>query len=364
MAARAGRTDVCKLLLEASGGTGSDVKDVHGCTPPSEAVGANHLAVVELLHARFGCDLLTRDANGVTLLHVAAMRAGPPMLEYLICNGLDINAVTNEAAVTPLLIAVQKGNAAAVQTLLEHGASTAVANNGGDSLLIHAVKLGNASIVDVILNHSKQPAVKVNTRSATGDTALHLAVTNDHTEVIAVLLRYGAALNVLNADRVAPLLAAVMFASAQCIKLLLDAGAELTAQSHAAVLHIAAMNSAHPEVLQLLLEQDGAAAMINNLSVQCNCCGLRTALMACKQPAHLKLLLAAGADVHITTDRGNTALHVAAVHKFAAPVLCLLIKAGVGLHAENASGKTAAQVAADSNNKLAAALLTRAARDC
>jgi ankyrin repeat protein len=83
--------------------------------------------------------------------------------------------------------------------------------------------------------------------------------------------------------------------------------------------------------------------------------------MSCAQPAYLKLLLAAGADVHKTTDRGNTALHVAAVHKFAAPVLCLLIKAGVDLHAENSAGKTAAQVAAAIGNTLAAALLTRAA---
>jgi ankyrin repeat protein len=85
--------------------------------------------------------------------------------------------------------------------------------------------------------------------------------------------------------------------------------------------------------------------------------------MKCAQPVHLKLLLAAGADVHKTTNRGNTALHVAAVHKFAAPVICLLIKAGVDLHALNSAGKTAAQVAADSGNTLAAALLTRAARD-
>jgi ankyrin repeat protein len=85
--------------------------------------------------------------------------------------------------------------------------------------------------------------------------------------------------------------------------------------------------------------------------------------MLCEQSAQLKLLLAAGADVHVTTDRGNTVLHVAAVHKFAAPVMCLLIKAGVDLHAENSDGKTAAQVGTDSGNTLAAALLTRAARD-
>jgi ankyrin repeat protein len=125
----------------------------------------------------------------------------------------------------------------------------------------------------------------------------------------------------------------------------------------------AAQNVEHPEVLQLLSEQSGAAAMIDNEAVVCRCCGPRAAIMICEQPAHHKLLLAAGADVHKSTDRGNTALHVAAVHKFAAPVLCLLIKTGVDLHAENSDGKTAAQVAADSGNTLAAALLHRAARD-
>jgi ankyrin repeat protein len=126
---------------------------------------------------------------------------------------------------------------------------------------------------------------------------------------------------------------------------------------------IAVNNKEHPEVLQLLLEQSSASAMIDDLADECDCCGSRTLIMMRDQPAHLKLLLAAGVDVHVTTDRGNTALHVAAVHKHPAPVLCLLIKAGVDLHAVNSDGKTAAQVAADSGNTLAAALLTRAGRD-
>jgi ankyrin repeat protein len=360
-AARAGSVEMCELLITAGSGSLLHVRDCHGCTPLTQAVKSGSVAVVELVHVQHGCDVMTREPNGATLLHVAAAAGVPPVLEYLIRSGLDVNAVTDHA-VTPVSVAVYRNNIAAVQTLLEHGASTALADDCGDSLLVHAVKLGNANIVEVILRHSEQPAVDVNARIATGDTALHLAVANNHTEVAAVLLRSGAAVNAQNTDRVTPLLAAVMLASVQCIQLLLNAGAELTAAS-TAVLHIAAMNSAHPEVLQLLLEQDGAAAMINNLSVQCNCCGLRTALMACKQPAHLKLLLAAGADVHVTTETGNTALHVAAVHKFAAPVMCLLIKAGVDLHAVNSDGKTAAQLAADSGNTLAAALLTRAARD-
>jgi uncharacterized protein len=362
-AASRGHIDVCKLLLETDSSK-ADVRDSHDCTPLAEAVRNGHLAVVELLHALHGCDVMMRDPKGVTLLHVAAAAAEPPLLEYLIRSGVDVNAVTVRA-VTAVSIAVQTNNTAAVQTLLEHGASTALANDGGDSLLIHAVKLGNASIVDVILSHSKQPAVEANARSATGDTVLHFAAFHDHTEVATALLRHGAAVDgCTNGGRTALIVAAAC-ASTQCVQLLRDAGADISAQhvGEETALHATVMRKNRPEVLQLLLEQNGAIALIDSLAVECECCGPRTALMYCEQPAHLKLLLATGADVHKTTDRGNTALHVAAAHKFAAPVLCLLIKAGVDLRAVNGAGKTAAQVAADSGNTLAAALLMRAARD-
>jgi uncharacterized protein len=188
-----------------------------------------------------------------------------------------------------------------------------------------------------------------------------MAACTDRTDAAALLLQHGAAVNILNNNGMMPLLFAALCSSAELVQLLLDAGAEHPA--NATLLHTATDNIKHPEVLKLLLEQRGAAATIDDVAVECDCCGPRTAIMKCEQPAHLKLLLAAGADVHKTTDRGNTALHVAAVHKFAGPVICLLIKAGVDLHALNSAGMTAAQVAADSGNTPAAALLIRAARD-
>jgi ankyrin repeat protein len=113
-------------------------------------------------------------------------------------------------------------------------------------------------------------------------------------------------------------------------------------------------------MLQLLLEC-GGTAVIDNAFPLCGCCGPRSALMLCKQPTEVKVMLAAGADMRLRTATGNTALHVAAQHGYPASVICLLIKAGVDLSAANADGKTAAQVAADSGNTLAAALLGRAA---
>jgi ankyrin repeat protein len=76
----------------------------------------------------------------------------------------------------------------------------------------------------------------------------------------------------------------------------------------------------------------------------------------------LKLLLAADADVHAVTRRGDTCLHIAAHHSYPVPVLCMLIKAGADLHAVNRKGKTAAEVAHDSSNTLLEQLLIRAAQ--
>jgi ankyrin repeat protein len=74
--------------------------------------------------------------------------------------------------------------------------------------------------------------------------------------------------------------------------------------------------------------------------------------MLCTEVVTLKLLLAAGADIHVTTDSGDTCLHKAVKHSYDAPVVCLLIKAGVDLHAVNLKGMTAAQLAHEQGNTL------------
>jgi ankyrin repeat protein len=367
-AARAGGVEVCKMLLEDEG-CDAHARDCNGITPLVCAVYTGHVQVVELLHREWGADLLVRmtQSDGETLLHLAAAAGQRLMLEYLLHNGLDVNAATRRA-VTPVCVAAEAGNTEAVQTLLEHGASTLAVNYRGDSVLMVAVELGQTSVVEMLLTrggmHSNQ-TVDVNATIADGSTALHTAACKDRIEAAALMLQHGADADKPTDLGITPLLVAASCSSAEFVRLLLDAGADVTAQypAGATVLHAAAENSKHPGVLQLLLEQNSASALLDNLAAVCECCGPRTAIMICGQPAHLKLLLAAGADVHKATDTGNTALHVAAVHKFAAPVMCLLIKAGVDLHAMNSDGKTAAQVAADSSNTLAAALLMRAARE-
>jgi ankyrin repeat protein len=170
-----------------------------------------------------------------------------------------------------------------------------------------------------------------------------------------------------------PLLTAVVTGDVQCTQLLLNAGADVNTRCGVALpstLRLAEsvgfedmIFTTHHGVVTAV-RADGAQQQLpaalrdiiaNDMS--------KTVLMAADTPAVVKVLLAAGADVHRTTDQGNTCLHTAAACNHPASVLCLLIKAGVTLHAVNRDGKTAAAVAHDKGNTLAAALLNRAAKD-
>jgi ankyrin repeat protein len=153
----------------------------------------------------------------------------------------------------------------------------------------------------------------------------------------------------------------------RCAQALVTAGADVNYGSSMSMtsLHIA-IKKHHTAIAQLLLEH-GATAVMNSAvhttySDDAPCCDSVTALMMCTEPDTVKLLLAAGADVHVAIDIGNTALHITAKHNWKAPMLCVLIKAGADLHAVNSKGKTAVQLAHDKGHTLIEQLLNRAAQ--
>jgi ankyrin len=423
VAAACGFTDRCQLLLEANRRT-LELCASGGRSAIFEAAIKGHLPVVELLHKGYGADLFAVDGKGWTLLHVAVRsqpllaylirngldinavnssmqtplhiaaflgraaaakmllehgainnsndnRSSTPLhiacrtrhadvAELLLNSGLQAAATVNAAGLTLLMQAVTHGDLEVVAVLLQHGADVLAVTSEGMTALHRAAYSGGADIARVLLQHGAD----VNASDVNGLTPLMSAVLGSNTECMQLLLDAGAELHATNVRGEPPLLYAAQHGSVECVQLLLEAGADLSvvsALSCATVLHAAAINEEYPEVLQVLLQRSDIIALINSVATRCDCCGRTTPLMWCSQPAHVKLLLAAAADAHMTSDTDDTCLHVAAAHKRPASVVCLLIKAGVNLHAVNSEGKTAAQVATDCGNTLTASLLTRAA---
>jgi ankyrin repeat protein len=387
-AAASGSVAKCKLLLEA------DKRTLVLCNALDQsamfpAVSRGHLPVVTLLHKEFGASLDVHDSTGDTLVHIAAANpASLYVLAYLLRHGIGVNAL-NKKGGTALFYAAQIGNSAAAQMLLQHGADLTVETNEKDTALVVAIRQNNPAVVEVLLDNGVQLEARyidnnsaltlaalygsvevanlllqrgadVHAVNSEGLSALHLAVCNNVPELIPLLLQHGADVNARNETGVTPfMLALIRKRDKQIIQLLLDAGADLTTTTVKDETLLHGIDDIALDVLQLLLEQDIMRAVVNDVAPNCECCGKITAIMSCTQPAHWKLLVTAGADVHKTTDTGNTALHVAVKHKHPVPILCLLIKAGVDLSAVNDLGMTAAELAAQCGNHLAAALLLR-----
>jgi ankyrin repeat protein len=268
----------------------------------------------------------------------------------------------NGEGLTPLMLAAANKRADVVSKLLQHEADVRAVDAQLMTALHFAVGFGSAETAAVLLQHGAD----VNAGDIRGITPLMAAAGGGSYDCspncMQLLISAGANLRVRCETDETVLLMAASRASKQCVQLLLDAGGNVSHVTAAGttVLHAAALNT-DSQVLQLVLQHTGAMTHINNTAKDCDCCGNLAPLAMCSQPAHVKLLLAAGADVRVTTSTGYTCLHVAAAHGYPASVVCLLIKAGVALQAVNSDGKTAAQVATDCSNTLIALLLARAA---
>lgn len=142
--------------------------------------------------------LAQKDADGNQAVHIASNIGHITFLTNLVEDGASIDT-PNRACLTPLLVAVS----ACISTI----------NRELKTRLLDTIKY--------LLSQN----VNINATSATGDTALHLAVREEDATVVRLLLNTGAKVNVrVAAD--APLHVAVRLGRPWLVRLLLDFGAD------------------------------------------------------------------------------------------------------------------------------------------
>lgn len=123
---------ILKKLLVA----GVDPNQVNGkkgrITPLMVLCDTSQLDIIEKVDTliQAGADIQKTDICGMTALHYACGRS--ELIRYLVKKGLDVNCQDNEG-MTPLQIAVQRGSAAGVRTLLANGADPSIKNKYGNS---------------------------------------------------------------------------------------------------------------------------------------------------------------------------------------------------------------------------------------
>ena len=212
---------IVRLLLQA--GADPNAPDDSGLTPLHwGSENSNPMVVTHLLDA--GADLNARDNKGYTALHWAAAQSGNGrVVKVLLDRGADPLAESNDGRtplhsalryraepsvvsrmldtgvdeyLTPLQLAVLRGDVTAVEGTLADGADPNEADHYGWRALHFAVPLAGLEVVSALL----AAGADVDARTGSGATALHLAAPQAPVPVVSALLDGGADPNARDED--------------------------------------------------------------------------------------------------------------------------------------------------------------------
>ena len=130
-----------------------------------------------------------KDAEGKTLLMLAANSGNPELVKTLAEHKADVNARAQNGATALLMAVANSKNVPVVKLLLEHKADANAKLPGGITALMTAVSAeGKPEIVKLLLAHGAD----VNARTEKGTTAYKVAVNSNRADLAKLLLKAGA----------------------------------------------------------------------------------------------------------------------------------------------------------------------------
>ena len=275
------------------------------------------------------------DGLKATPLHYAAIYGSLEALQFLLDKGADPNAF-NQAGATPLILAAWSFERA--RLLVEHGAAVSVATTHGITpLLVAAAASGNVRTVRYLLDKGAD----LRTHDADGEDALTRAALSSDVDTLKLLLDRGADPKHADTFGYTALMNAATFPDSQRIRLLLAAGSDpnafnssggLVKNGPLALRHLSALMLAAPfsdqETIAALLK---AGARVNEKDIR----GMTPLMLSIAtdhaQPATVRQLIAAGADLQAKDNNGDSALEWA--HKIGNPeIVSMLESAGAKGH--------------------------------
>ncbi|XP_015582166.1 ankyrin-1 [Ricinus communis] len=195
-AAREGKTEVCKYLLEDLK-LDVDTKDDDGETPLIHAARQGHTATAMYL-LEHGANPAVASDLGATALHHSAGIGNIELLRYLLSKGVEVDSQSD--AGTPLIWAAGHAQPDALKVLLEHHANPNAETEDNITPLLSAVAAGSVACLESLV----QAGANVNI-TAGGATPLHIAADNGSSEILHCLLKAGTDPNVIDEDGQKPI---------------------------------------------------------------------------------------------------------------------------------------------------------------
>jgi ankyrin repeat protein len=226
------------------------------------------------------------------------------IVALLVAGGLPLSATAS-----PLIDAVKRQDAVAVNAVLDRGADVNASENDGTTALHWAAQLDDLKTVELLLDAGAAPAAP----NRFGVTPLELAANNGNGDVVARLLAAGADPNARSREGQTPLMSAALNGRVGAVEALLAAGATVdAAESYRGqtALMLAAGEGNVDAVHALLAAGAKVAAQSKS--------GFTPLLFAVRnaQLETVRVLLEQGANVDDLAPDGTSALNVAIVNAF------------------------------------------------
>jgi ankyrin repeat protein len=131
----------------------------------------------------------SESADGMTALHLAALRGDVAAATAAIKAGANLEATTRVGGYTPLHVASKEGHAAVVRALLDAGSKAGAVTSSKTTALHFSAAAGSVEAVAALLDRGAD----VNAREgAWGQTPLIFAAADNRVEAIKLLIRRGA----------------------------------------------------------------------------------------------------------------------------------------------------------------------------
>lgn len=184
------------IQLVKMSGKSLDIFNYMQQTPLHLAAITNNIEVIRIM-LEAGANPNEADRNGLTTVHHACCNRNSPCMAVIFkYSTFDIDLEKrNFNGHTPLHVAVEKGDKVLVRMLLEHNAKVnAMDSRNGWTPLFIAVANKDIKMLGILVEFG----AKVNAQSYSGNSALHIATGRGYTDVVKVLVQYGADLSLKN----------------------------------------------------------------------------------------------------------------------------------------------------------------------
>lgn len=228
------QVEIVKLVIDAGFPKDAFINRITQETSLHLAVKKNHICVVKYLLS-ISADINVVDFQGLSPLHVAVKKGNSAMIDFLIRHGeANLNCESKDGF-TPMFFAIASGNCEIVELLISLGADIHYVNSNNSMMPLHfGALMGQLKVTQLLL----KKGAEVNKQNPnTGEIALHAAArANSFIDerskislscITEILIKLGSNSKLRQKDGLTPLQVAVKSKNPIVTKLLIMNGSEL-----------------------------------------------------------------------------------------------------------------------------------------